>query len=242
MKYIILLALVFALSACGKGDPGEFGAQGIQGATGATGPQGPAATPAPVDPVTADVADVLQNGAHGNAYRLGLGQTELSSGLSCQVQHVLANQCLSNAAAGSAACVGQPVVTLTGTTYTYLYAGGFNQPSANTGPTNLLPTAFQSLFANTNYRIVCTGYMVIQEPGWYEFEDQSDDGSIIFLDGGTLYNDGNHALNTVPVTQSVYFTRDVHTFQVQYAQSGGGAFGLILNMNNASIPTANLYH
>ena len=233
-KYVITIVAALALSACGqyKGNTGDAGATGNTGAPGApgdvgpAGPQGPAATPAPTpspaDANALDIANVLENGAHGNAYRLGLGQTELSSGLSCQVQHISANQCLSNSASGSAACVGQPVVTMTGSNYTYLYSGAFNQPNAASGVNNLIPPALQSLFIGTNYRIVCTGQIVIQQPGWYEFEDVSDDGSIIFLDGATLYNDGNHAVNAVPVTQSVYFTRDVHSFQVQYAQTGGG--------------------
>jgi len=237
---IAAIAITLSLTGCGKGDQGDTGAQGPQGAQGIQGPTGPAASPSPV--ADSDIADVLENGAHGNAYRLGLGQTELSPGLSCQVVHVSAGQCLSNSTSGSAACVGQPTVTTTGTTYTYLYDGAFDQPSSPSGATNLLPTAIQSLFVGNNYRIICQGQLVVTTPGWYSFEDQSDDGSIIYLDGATLYNDGNHALNTTPVTQAVYFTRDVHSFQVQYAQTGGGAFGLILTSGGAQIPAANLFH
>jgi len=229
-KYLGAVLSLVILSGCGQGPAGPQGVPGV------------AASAAPVDSNSADVADVLQNGAHGNAYRLGLGQTELSSGLTCSVVHVSGGQCLSNSASGSPGCVGQPLVTTTGTTYSYLYAGGFDQPNDSGGVTNLLPAALQSLFVGNNYKIVCNGYLVIQQPGWYEFEDISDDGSIIVTDGGSLYNDGNHAVNTVPITQSVYFDRDVHTFQVQYAQTGGGNFGLILNMNNQSIPNLNLYH
>ena len=231
MKYISVILLLSVLSlGCGSGP------QGVQG------PPGPAATTSS-SPTDADIADVLQNGAHGNAYRLGLGQTELTPGLSCQVQKVSAGQCLSAAAAGTPSCVGQPTLTLTGTNYTYTYAGGFNQPNAaGSGPFALIPVPLQSTFENVNFRVVCTGYMVIQQPGWYEFEDISDDGSIAFLDGATLYNDGNHAVNAVPVTQSVNFDRDVHPIQVWYAQTGSGNFGLILTMNNLAIPNALFYH
>lgn len=254
----ILLALSLILAGCGSdikyvvGPQGVAGTNGVDGVNGLPGPTGspgasaiPLPSPSPIssqDANSADIQDVLTNGAHGNAYRLGLGQTELSPNLSCQVQKVSANQCLSNSSSGSTACVGQPVVTLTGTTYTYAYSGPFNQPSTNSGANGLLPVNLQTLFTNVNYRIVCTGQIVIQTPGWYEFEDQSDDGSIIYLDGGTLYNDGQHGLNAVPVVQSVYFDRDVHSFQVWYSQTGGGAFGLILNINNNIVPSNLYYH
>ena len=231
MKYISLLVLsVMCLSACGQGPQGPAGATTIIDTDSTT-------------TTNADIIDVLQNGAHGNDYRLGLGQTELSSGLSCQVQKVSAGQCLSAAAAGSAACVGQPTVTLVGTNYAYTYDGAFNQPNAaGSGTFNLIPTPLQTTFENANFRIVCTGFMTVTTPGWYEYEDISDDGSIVFLDGATLYNDGNHAGNAVPVVQSVYLTRDVHTFQVLYAQTGAGNFGLILTQNNLAIDPATLYH
>lgn len=229
---LIIVAMSLSMLACSSGHNGDQGP---------TGPQGvPAPTPTPVDSNTADVLDVLNNGAHGNAYRLGLGQTELSQGLSCQVIHVASGQWLSSSSPGYQSSQGT-LVTI-GTNYTYLYDGNFDQPNAANGTNDLIPAALQSLFVNDNYRIICTGYIVVQEPGWYEFEDMSDDGSIISTDAGTLYNDGNHAINTVPVTQSMYLDRDVHSFTVQYAQSGGGNFGLILTVNKSAIPAINMYH
>jgi hypothetical protein len=241
-KYVIAVVAALALSACGqfKGNDGDVGATGPQGPTGPAAT--PAPTPSPADANAADIADVLENGAHGNKYRLGLGQTELSSGLSCQVQHVSAGQCLSNASNGSPACVGQPTLTMTGSNYTYLYSGSFSQPNAANGVNNLIPTPLQQMFVGTNYRIVCTGQIVVQQPGWYSFEDVSDDGSIVYLDGATLYNDGNHAVNAVPVTQSVYFDRDVHSIQIWYAQSGGGNFGLVLTSGGQPIPSNVMFH
>jgi len=237
MKHVSVSLMVFTLALCGCGS-------GPQGPAGPQGDPGPAASPSPVVSSDAtDIADVVENGAHGNAYRIGLGQTELSPGLSCQVQKVSAGQCLSNSASGSAACVGQPTLTMTGPNYTYTYDGSFDQPNAaGSGPFNLIPVPLQATFENTNFRIVCTGYMVTQVPGWYEFEDVSDDGSIIYLDGATLYNDGNHAVNATPVVQSVYLDRDVHSIQVWYAQSGGGNFGLVLTQNNNQIDPSLLYH
>ncbi len=173
-----------------------------------------------------------------NVDRLLTAQAPLTSGLSCVVQQVSSGQCLNTSSVG---CSGLGLV-MTGTSYTYLYKGLFNQPDSSSLDTNtLLPAALQPLFTNKNFRVVCSGSLVITKSDYYEFDLTSDDGSILTLDGSQVVNnDNNHGMTTRSGVSLLY--RGVHTFALQYAQTGGGNYGLILLSNGQNILINNFYH
>ncbi len=232
--FAILLAISI-LTACGPGFQGNTGSQGPAGQPGAPGLPGapaPIPTPAPaVDSVVAQVASIL---ADENEYRESLGQTALTGGLSCQVVQVSGGQWLSSSSPGYNA--GQGVLITTGTTYTFnnLAGAGFNQPNAASGPNAVLPVALQPLFIGLNYRIICSGQLVVLETEYMAFNMASDDGSILTIDGTqVINNDGNHGITTKAGTKLL--REGVHTFSLQYAQSGAGQFALQLTADSAGI-------
>lgn len=175
-----------------------------------------------------------------NEYRLSQGQTMLSQGLSCTVQQVASGQWLSSSSPGYNA--GQGVVSLTGTSYAFLNKNGFNVGNTSGGSYNsILPSAIQPLFANVNYRISCTGFIVIEQDGYALFSLASDDGSILTVDGTqVINNDGNHSITTKSGTKLL--RRGVKSFTLLYAQTGGGNFALQMSLNGQISPGSVFYH
>lgn len=175
-----------------------------------------------------------------NDYRLSLGQAALTQGLSCTVQAVASGHWLASASPGYNA--GQGVLVLSGTSYAYLMTGAFNQSNVSSGSLNsVLPAPLQAMFASINYKLSCTGQVVVTETGYYNFSLASDDGSILTIDGAqVINNDGNHGMNEK--TGVKMLRAGVHTFSMQYAQSGGGNFGLLLSANGAIVPGSAFYH
>ncbi|NJO48170.1 MAG: hypothetical protein HC840_00480 [Leptolyngbyaceae cyanobacterium RM2_2_4] len=232
---VSLLLIGSLLVGCGQGPRGAdgvAGAPGIPGTPGAPGQDGDDGddyVPPAVTPEQADIDFLLDD---ENAYRLSLGQTELSSGLSCTVQAIASGQWLSSSSPGYNS--GQGVVSMTGTAYAYLFKGTFNQLNGPSGPNSILPLAIQPLFLSNNYRIVCTGHIVVRETAYYNFELNSDDGSILTVNGTQVVNnDGNHGMTAKSGT--ILLRRGVRTFTLSYAQTGGGNFGLILKANGSLI-------
>ncbi len=231
MKRIVLtLAMTVNLIACGQQE-----LQGIQGAKGEQGVPGePALLPIPPVPPTVDVVqeDINMLLADENDYRFGLGQAALTSGLSCSVQAISGGQWLSNSSPGYNG--GQGVVVGTGLTYPYLYKGPFNQANVSSGVNNLLPTALQPLFVGLNLVIRCSGQLVVLDTDYYNFELSSDDGSILTIDGTQVVNnDGAHGM--ILKTGTKFLRRGVRSFNLVYAQSGSGNFGLILKASGTTI-------
>lgn len=223
LKYLILSALftLAALTGCGKGPKGDTVV---------------VAVPAPAAPESETQRLVDAE----NDYRLSLGQSALSQGLSCTVQAVASGQWLSASSPGYNA--GQGVVVLSGTSYAYLMTGAFNQANASGGSLNsVLPAPIRSVFASINYKINCTGQIVVTETGYYNFSLASDDGSILTVAGTQVVNnDGNHAIQE---KQGLKMLRaGVHTFSLQYAQTGGGNFALLLSANGVQVPGSAFYH
>lgn len=232
-KYMMLAMMVAAmgLTACGQ--------QGNKGDTGAPGPTGPAApvTPTPVvDEVQEDIDAMI---AQKNADRAILAQAPLTNGLSCTVQKVSGGQCLRSDSGGGCASA---VITTTGTTYTYLYKGSFNQAnSVGADPILLLPTQLRPVFQGQNFKIVCSGQIVVRESNYYDFSLDSDDGSLLYVNGSqVINNDANHGMTLKSGTALLY--RGVQAFQVQYAQTGGGNYGLVLQAGGASIDPKYYFH
>lgn len=231
MKQILLLFIILSIIACQNGKKGDIGSKG------ATGPQGPSA---PVTVVSSEQQQINAIITETNAWRESQGQTALTSGLSCTVQAINSGQYLSSSSPGYSASAG--VVVTTGSSYSYLLTTGFNQANSAAGPNALIDPSIQPLFLSNNYKIICSGQLVVTEDGYHTFSVSSDDGSILTIDGiQVVNNDGNHGVVTVSGVKALQ-SSIVHNFSLQYAQSGGGQFALILNMDGFLLDAANLYH
>ena len=225
------------LSGCGTGPKGPTGDQGGQGAPGEVGPQGPAASPSPTSSESAEQQIVDET----NEARELQGQAPFTPGLSCTVQLVGSGQWLSSTSPGYVAAQGVVTATAGSTAYPYLLKSDFNQPDSSGGVNSLIPTALQALFVGNNYKITCNGQLVVVDPNYYNFDMNSDDGSILTIDGTQVINDdGNHAMTDKTGTK--FLTQGVHTFQVLYAQSGAGNFGLVLQSNGSLLDSSGFYH
>lgn len=223
MKYVFAAIVASIISACA----------GPKGDTGAIGPM---ATPTPTSSTQADINSIVSD---ENTYRESLGQTELSEGLSCSVQQVSGGQWLSSSSPGYNSTQG--VLTLVGTSYSYLYQGNFDQPNTASGINNILPTEIAPLFTNLNYKINCSGQLVVTATDYYNFDLNSDDGSILTIDGTQVVNnDGNHSITDKSGVKLL--RRGVHTFNLLYAQSGAGNFALIFKANGSLIDPMYYYH
>lgn len=216
MKKVLMCLVAVLATACARGPHGDAGAPGA-----------PAPIPAPptVTPLEADVAALL---ADENDYRQGLGQTELTAGLSCQLFTFTSGDRI------QASIAGHNTLTPLASVGTFLLTKPMNQPdsSASTG-LNILPAALQPLYLNL-YMVRCQGQIVIQDTDYQLFDLASDDGSILYVDGAKVIdNDNNHGV--LNVSGMKYLRRGVHTFRVDFAQSGGGNQALILKMNGSVI-------
>lgn len=210
----VMLAAIFALglTACGEGPRGHQGAPGA-----------PAPVPAPpaVSALEEQVAKLL---AEENEYRLGLGQTALTTGLSCTVQTFTSGDRIQASIAGHNTLAGLSTVG------TFLLTTPMNQDVSPISDGNsVLPAAIRNVYKNM-YLLRCQGQLVITETGYHMFDVNSDDGSLLFLNGSKLIdNDNNHGPTLVAGMK--YLRKGVHSFRVDYAQSGGGSQALIVRMN-----------
>jgi len=232
VTYLSLLIAMMMLAACGRMESTDYVA-GPQGPTGPQGPQGPAA-PAPTPSAIQQIVD------SENAYRATLGEAPLTPGLSCQVVAVASGTYLSSSSPGYTAA--QAIVT-TGPTYSYLLSTSINQANvAGTAGNSLIDPEIRPLFLNNNYRIVCTGQLVVAEDGYYGFSTSSDDGSLLYIDGTLVVdNDGAHGIQTVSGTKLLE-AAVTHSFTLYYAESAGGNIAMVLNMDGSVLTADHLYH
>lgn len=212
-KVMLMFAATFALIAC----------HGKDGNMGPSGPQGPGPTIPTVSPVEQDVADLL---AEENDYRLGLGQTALTSGLSCALSTFTAGDRIQASIAGHNTLSGLSQVA------TFLLKSEISQPvSPVSDGMSVLPAALRSIYMNM-YLLRCQGQIVVTDTDHYLFELESDDGSVLYIDGAKVIdNDNNHGPTTVAGMK--YLRRGVHTIRLDYAQSGGGSQALSLKVDGA---------
>jgi hypothetical protein len=192
---------------------------------GVPGPQGPAAPVAPVSSLEADVASLL---ASENEYRLGLGQTALSAGLSCRLYTATGGDRIQSSIAGHNTLTGLSQVA------SYTFVGVFNQPNSPISDgMNVLPPALRAVYKNM-YMLRCEGQIVVTKTDYYLFELTSDDASLLYVGGSKVIdNDNNHG--SVTVSGMKYLRRGVHAFRVDYAQMGGGSQSLMLKVDGAFI-------
>lgn len=227
-KYLLLTMLTTMLAACAGHD-------GKDGSNGLTGPQGPAITP-PSAPATDSVQDdITALVKDENDYRLGLGQTTLASGLSCVLYTVTGGDRIQASVSGHNTLTGLVQVA------SYTYKGVFNQPdSPASDGMNALPPALRSIYTNM-YLLRCQGQLVVRESGMIRFDLLSDDGSVLYIDGSKLVdNDNNHGI--VLASGQKNLRRGVHTFRLDYAQTGAGSQALILKWNDSILDPMYLFH
>lgn len=193
---------------------------------------GPTVTlPAPVKPLT----EIERLVADENDYRLGLGQTALTPGLSCTLYSITGGDRIQASIAGHN--------TLQGVTQraTFLLKDVINQPNTPVSEgMSVLPAPLRAVYKNM-YLLRCQGQIVVTESGHYNFELTSDDASVLYIDGSKLIdNDNNHG--STMVAGSKYLRRGVHAFRLDYAQAGGGSQSLILTANGSLIDPAHYVH
>lgn len=217
MKHVHIVLLALILTACGK-DKIVY-----------------VDNPVPVSAVTDDVQRVVDD---ENEYRLGIGQAALTKGLSCTVQEVASGDWISGASFGYP---GSGLIALTGAAYTFPMGESFNQAETlNGGTHNILPASVRDLFATKNYRLSCSGLLVVTKSGYYSFELDSDDGSILTIDGAqVINNDGGHAM--VRKTNVRYLREGMRSINLTYAKTSGTSFGLRLTSEGNPVP-GNLFY
>lgn len=222
MKIVKYLAFMFVVAMVGYL---ITGCGPLRGEKGNSGDDGMSIHPAPISSEDSDIASVL---ADENEYRLGLGQTQLSSGLSCTLYSITGGDRIQAFIAGHNTLTGISQVA------TFLFKGVFDQADSPVSQTlNVLPIALRPLYTNM-YLLRCQGQIAIRNTDYYQFDLTSDDGSVLYLDGSKLVdNDNNHG--AVLVSGSKYLRRGVHTFRLDYAQSGGGNQALQLKVGGNNI-------
>ena len=96
-----------------------------------------------------------------------------------------------------------------------------------------------------NYAAIYTGYINIPADDSYTFRMNSDDGSIMYLDGQQIIsNDGTHAMTEVS-SGGITLDAGFHSFQINYFEAGGDN-GLELTWASTGIagqliPAANFF-
>lgn len=224
-QFLVGMLVLTGLCACApqKGDKGDLGVPG-------TSPVSP--TPTPVSSEQQKINDVV---ADENVYRLGLGQTLLSPGLSCTLYTVTGGDRIQSSVSGHN--------TLTGITSvaTFLLKDSFNQSTAPvTDGLNVLPIALRPVYQNL-YLLRCTGQLAVVESNQYSFELSSDDGSVLYIDGSKLVdNDNDHGPTLV--TGSKYLRKGIHQFRLDFAETGAGSEQLVLTSGGSLISPLYWFH
>ena len=126
-----------------------------------------------------------------------------------------ANQLLFNTQAGVAAFTSTSTHVFSGTT---VGAGGVNFPNVVNG------NAFASIgySGSDNYTVVLTGNIYLPA-GTSNFATDSDDGSMLFIDGTAVVNSNGYQAPTIRSGSITEATAAYHQIEIAYYQGGGGA-------------------
>ncbi len=212
-KYIQLIIIALLTAACGDES------------TSIVTIPGPKGDPAPsVDPPQTEVGDIIY---YENKYRKSVGKVPLSKGLICTLYSVpntttqISGASLSNK--GS-----------------FIYTENFNVSNQSTSVGfPILPSGLKTVY-KTWFILRCSGQLVILEDGYHSFSVTSDDGSMLYIGGGSavVSNDGLHGSNKV--TGSKFLRRGVVTFRLDYFQ-GSGNETLSVDMDGSLLEDELLY-
>lgn len=227
----MLTGLFGLMTACGYSGA-------VTGLPGPQGPQGAPGVPYETPPLT-DVQTIVAN-YNANAFA-STGADPITPGLKCSLYNVPnlpATPCL--LASSIAGCTQLSTTTGYAAIGSWTYEGNVDQPNeAGTSGFNLLPKALQSLYT-TNFVVTCTGYFVNPDYAYHEFDVNSDDGALLYINGSLVVNnDGEHS--AADVAGQRYLQGLVYSFQLNYFQ-GPGNVELIVNEDGQLLPAANLYH
>lgn len=237
-EILLLIAMGIALVGCGT--DGVITRTNtvnvpVPGPTVTTTPD-PIVSPTPT-PAQAEQASIDAVVADENDYRQGLGQTELTNGLSCTLYTITGGQFIQNDATHTPTLTGLSQVA------TYRFADVFNQPdTASLTGLNVLPAQYQTNPTYQNLILLrCQGYIAVTDTNYYLFDLTSDDGSVLYLDGARLIdNDGNHGATDKQGTK--YLRKGIHAFRLDFAQTGAGNQALILKANGDFIQGQYYFH
>ena len=210
-----------------QGSPGPAGSPGPQGLQGATGPQGIPTTPNPTP--SPDVVQMIVDNYNEYLVRCTLYNVINMPAIPCL---------LSSSITGCTQLSTTIGYTNVGS---WTYVGSFNQVSVPSSEGfNVLPTALQKIYEN-NFAVTCTGYFVNPDYNYHEFDVDSDDGSLLYINGGNpiVNNDGQHAITDV--ASEKYLQAQVYSFQLNYFQDQGNV-GLIVNEDGNLLLASQLYH
>lgn len=258
MKRLLILATLFALVSCGKDDGQTIVERTVEVPVDRV-------VQAPTIPQTEEdfIYELVRD---ENDYRTSQGQTILDKGLSCVLYSINARYQNLNGSGSSATFIngttrsypeygdriqstinfngvgGQEHITLQGLSQvaSYTYTGYFNQleSSINNGM-DILPLSLRNTYKD-KYMIRCQGQIVITETKSHKFELNSDDGSVLYINGSKLIdNDNNHGPTNVSASKTL--RKGVYAFRIDYAQTGGGSQALILKMNDLLLNPKFLY-
>lgn len=219
MKFTILALTAVLVTSCGKKTTETI--------------REPAIIPTPVS--SNEQLDIDAIVAEENEYRVDLGQTMLSKGLSCTLFTTTGGDRIYASIAGHNTLAGLVQVA------SFTYKGNFNQqPSDANEGLNVLPAALRMTYLN-GYLLRCQGYIVIIDSNFHEFELNSDDASVLYLEGvKTIDNDNAHGPTIVAGFK--YIRKGVRAFKLDYAQTGAGQQALVLNMDGELLNSSLFFH
>jgi len=224
MKLTLVLVLASLLTACG---PAGFGT--IQSTKPCPTPVIPVIvqpTPVVVDPADALLTKISALVADENQYRESLGQTALTSGLSCSLYTFTSGDRIEQTIPGHTTLTGFQYVT------SFLLSSAFNQPNASsTAGLNILPPALRPVYQNM-YFLSCSGSLVVTDDDFYGYSISADDAALLYVDGQLVLNDDN-AHSVATVTGQKYLRKGVHSITVQYAQNYGSE-ALVLQQSSST--------
>ncbi|MGR8941315.1 MAG: PA14 domain-containing protein [Gammaproteobacteria bacterium] len=84
-------------------------------------------------------------------------------------------------------------------------------------------------FGQAEFGADMTGFIQIPSNGLYTFTLNSDDGSLLFIDGNLVVDNGG-AHGPLVVSDSANLKKGTHSFEVQFFEDFGGASGVDLNL------------
>lgn len=112
--------------------------------------------------------------------------------------------------------------------YDYPKIGEIDVPVLNFPETYIHDAKFPGIDRNTQYAMVLYSKMTISTRGCYEFSLNSDDGSVLWIDGEKVVdNDGGHGMTMKK--DSLVYDPGTYDVKVWYFQSLADRFGIVLD-------------